>query len=194
MRLDVFDIWYQTYPEDIAASAPDDVWIAGQQQDVGFGVVWHFDGTRCRTMLSPPDHEYGSIDGVVPLGPNDAWVAVGAGEVQPDAQILHWNGSRWQDRTPAVQGEAGFELIGATSPTSVWAIVYAQTETYLVMRSTWNGWTQVNVPNVCSSGRHSEWHDVEVGPRDAYLTGACVKDNEKYLLTLHWNGSTWTRV
>lgn len=131
-----FDVWQQTYPTQVTATAPDDVWISGQQQDVGFGVIWHFDGRQWRDVLSPPDTEHGGISRVMPLGPDDAWVAAGGIDQSALTEILHWNGSGWQDHSPPAGPGSTFDLIGATSPTSVWAIVHDDPETYVVQ---WDG-------------------------------------------------------
>lgn len=89
---------------DVEAEASNDVWIVGDWIDVGArpGLLLHWDGsTLAQTLLpivSGVGHQF--FNAVAASGPNDVWVAGGAGTVAtlPGSSVpvlFHFDGANW---------------------------------------------------------------------------------------------------
>jgi hypothetical protein len=81
-------------PDDVSAVSADDIWaLAGS-------VALHWNGQTWAAIKIPvaakkPAESFGSL---AAAGPRSAWVLRTIGATRPgtDAEVLHWNGTRWQ--------------------------------------------------------------------------------------------------
>ncbi len=71
----------------------------------------------------------------------DAWAAGEGGPALYGPQIENWNGSTWENLTPAGLTTGQIEALGMSSPNNVWAAAYSNTDSYALR---WNGheWTE----------------------------------------------------
>jgi hypothetical protein len=102
----------------VVAIAPNDVWMAGNQNNFGSPITLteHWDGTKWTIVPSPFDHipdspnsiADGSLVSVTARGSNDVWAA-GFSFTFTDgdpygiyhALLIHWDGTRWTEDTTA---------------------------------------------------------------------------------------------
>lgn len=110
----------------VDAVSADDVWAVGAGP--GSATLLHWNGRMWIQLPSPTDRDRGLdlLYGVAAVSTDDVWAVGGYGERTPpeQAQILHWNGSRWRPvRTPS-PGLTGNLLFGVsgTRPDDAWAV------------------------------------------------------------------------
>ncbi|MFI5912070.1 RNA polymerase sigma factor [Dactylosporangium sp. NPDC051541] len=94
---------------DIAATAADDLWVAGDRQVAGRWLPFasHWDGTRW-TTAALPDIGPGTIESVLTLAHDDVWLLGTAGREWVHGEgrslALHWDGRAWTDVSPDTPG------------------------------------------------------------------------------------------
>jgi hypothetical protein len=117
-----------TWLEDVAYLAPDDIWAVGRTYGLGTPGDWnqytyaiHYDGSSWSPVPTPspnPVQEltYCSLNAVAALAPNDVWAAgtrlaqdTGAGYVGTHNLVLHWNGSSWQQMNAPIPPSFGLQ-------------------------------------------------------------------------------------
>jgi hypothetical protein len=160
----------------VSGVSPTNAWAVGTDCapdcDTTSALLLHWNGRAWSRVATPIKGTSGSLAGVSADSATDAWAAGSA--------VLHWNGSIWAfAKRPATGGAA---RLSAVSPTDVWT---SGSEV-----SHWNGtaWTTPAFPDLGSSyllmsisGRSA---------KDAWAVGYAGTKT----LTLHWNGTTLTRV
>lgn len=154
----------------VDAVAPDDVWAAGFQLDVGpyvrHPLLMHWDGARW-SVTAAPDLAGTDVylSSIAVRGRHDVW-AVGhrcAGACAPVLRsrpvVLRWNGSRWRvARSPSIRAwDSSFEDVVPRSPTNAWAVGTLQRKRLsdpLPLVEHWNGrsWHRAPVPVSGSKG------------------------------------------
>jgi hypothetical protein len=124
----------------------------------------------------------GELAAVAARSPTDAW-AVGGTVVE------HWNGAVWKVVAPPIVG--GLSDVATVSKSDVWAVgSYGEPDKPLIAH--WNGhsWTLIEAPR----GVHSSLSGVAaLSAHDVWAVGG-GGTAENPALTLHWNGTRWTKI
>jgi hypothetical protein len=110
-------------------SGPDDVWIAGgQTQTTTQGEIVHYDGKDWSVSYTLTS---GNLQNIWGSGPSDVW----ATDVGPPAQLVHWNGKAWTEKSDGGRALGG---MWGTGPDDVWFTGYPFAH--------WDGKTFTDVP------------------------------------------------
>ncbi|HYO48515.1 MAG TPA: PQQ-dependent sugar dehydrogenase [Chloroflexia bacterium] len=186
----------------ISALAPDDIWAVGWHADGT--LIQHWDGTQWTIVPSAYDtnNPNNVLHSVTAIAPDDVW---SAGYIMggPQTRTLteHWDGAQWQ---PVVSPNVGSGInqlrsIDASSSLNVWAVGhYVETTTVRPLILRWQGtqWDVVPAPDF-GEGTEARLLSVEViSDSDAWAVGnfKATPSGNAETLTLHWNGSAWSRV
>jgi len=130
----------------VAASAPDDAWLAGNvaQPNDTQHVLAHWNGTSWKlatapclegtavAACNPEGTDLNELTGLTVLSPADAWASGSEGNVNDQnfhiPYVLHWNGSTWSlTKTPNLGGEGSLlNAISAVSASDIWAVGQTQ--------------------------------------------------------------------
>jgi len=163
-----------------------------------------------RAHVSPdspnPSSTTNVLQAVSASSANDVW-AVGEYETSGEAYdtlILHWNGSVWSEVPSPDPSSTDNDLdaVRAVSSTNAWAVgdyvndATHATETLILH---WNGtvWSMHASPNPSSVFNSLEGVNVSsTSPRSGWAVGAYdnVQAGIEETLTIHWNGTKWSRV
>jgi hypothetical protein len=161
------------------------------------GVAMRYDGANWAFVPVPQPAADVVLSSVSAPGATDAW-AVGSDGAQSGFYsgtrplALHWDGSTWTVRSPALSVRSMFAAVSAPSAGSVWAVGRIGTDS-LVEHWAGSTWTRVSVPDpdpaqprlVDSLTAVSARTTGEVWAAGTGATGP---------FSLHRNGSTWTVV
>jgi hypothetical protein len=135
-----------------------------------------------------------SFEDVIAFAPDDAWVVGGSysSQTQVSSQLIeHWDGGSWTVVDADVPGATGLLSISGTSPSDIWAVGNAGTQTLI---EHWDGiaWARVPSPTPEASGTLSSvW---AVSANDAWAVGLSTTPDNFLPLVLHWDGASWTVV
>jgi hypothetical protein len=197
----------------VSARTSTDTWAVGtfQGQNDDDGLVMlaeHWNGTAWSQVPTPNVVRFNEkLNAVSASAPNDAW-AVGStnmtGFAHTDPITAHWNGQSWTIvPTPATTGGSKSILFGVANlgGGNVWAVGRSEANRALIEH--WNGsaWTIVPapVPTVPAGNTFVGTTLTGISARSAndiwavgYTQGAQGTNANKFTLTMHWNGSTWT--
>jgi hypothetical protein len=130
----------------IAASAPDDAWLAGNvsQPNATAHLLAHWNGSSWAlatapclegtavATCNPEGTDLNELTGLTVLSPTDAWASGSEGNVNDEnfhiPYVLHWNGTAWSlVKTPNLGGEGSLlNAIGAVSASDIWAVGQTQ--------------------------------------------------------------------
>jgi hypothetical protein len=133
-------------PTAIAASAPDNAWLAGNmsQPNATQHLLAHWNGTSWKLATAPclegtataacdPEGtDLNELTGLTVLSPTDAWASGSEGNVSDEnfhiPYVLHWNGTAWSlTKTPNRGGEGSLlNAISAVSASDIWAVGQTQ--------------------------------------------------------------------
>ncbi|MGI5865047.1 MAG: hypothetical protein ACOX6T_23750 [Myxococcales bacterium] len=153
----------------IWASAPDDVWVAGDS-----GTLLHWDGERWARFPNPLWRGEARIVSVWGSGPSDIWAAaVGEG-----AALLRWDGRRWVDAKLNDPSAPTGRVVWATGPADVWLAG----EGGALHHFDDAGWRRV--PNPMDGGLHNINAFWGAAPDDVWAVGDAGA-------IIHWNGEAW---
>jgi hypothetical protein len=177
-------------------------------------LVLHWDGADWSVVDSPsPGDVYNILNGVSALSPTDAW-AVGytqdrlyGGHIR--SLILHWDGAAWSEvhvRLPKDQSNS-LNAVHAIASDDVWAvgsIAKPGPHGGATLALHWDGstWQTVPSPNeydpLNGSNDNYLWSVDAASSSDVWSVGNFGDfDNafgDNSTLSLHWNGSRWTKV
>ncbi|HEY1331094.1 MAG TPA: carboxypeptidase-like regulatory domain-containing protein [Actinomycetota bacterium] len=143
------------------------------------------------------------LRGVVSFGPSDVWAVGAAGAPQDRTLAEHWNGSSFSvvpspnraDRANTLEDVAG------VSSNDLWAVGHSDvtnTGAASTLAEHWDGtaWRIVPTPNAAGGSTHNSLTGVAaVATDDAWAVGTASTFRPGLLaITLHWDGSTWTKV
>jgi hypothetical protein len=133
-------------PTAIAASGPDDVWLAGNvsQPNATQHLLAHWNGTSwalstapclegtATATCDPEGVDLNELTGLTVLSPTDAWASGSEGNVNDEnfhiPYVLHWNGTTWSLVTTPNKGSEGSLLngISSVSASDIWAVGQTQ--------------------------------------------------------------------
>jgi hypothetical protein len=182
----------------IAVAAPNDVWAVGvgnsRSSESGKVLVARWNGSAWKRVKTPSTHRAGSeLIGVDVVTTNDVWAVGGAGK---STLVEHWDGSKWRV-VPSPNGSSGSSVLSAVTALSandVWAVGSTESGT---LTEHWNGtsWSVVPSPN----GDLPESYLGGVAgfsANDVWAVGASYDpiSGSGPTLSLHWDGSSWTRM
>lgn len=197
----------------VTARTSTDAWAVGDFQGANDddGLVMlaeHWNGTAWSALPMPNVFRFDEkLNAVSASAADDAW-AVGSqnmtGFAHTDPIAAHWNGQAWSIvPTPATTGGSKSILFGVAdlSANNVWAVGRSEANRALIEH--WNGtaWTIVPapVPAVPAGNTFVGTTLTGISARSAndiwavgYTAGAQGTNSNKFTLTMHWNGSTWT--
>lgn len=137
------------------------------------------------------------LESVSATSPTDAW-SVGYRDDGAEALTLHWDGQSWSP----VPNSVSAKLLGvsALSPTDAWAVgAFSAPRSHTVQTLVlhWDGSTWTRVPSPNSTARINQLEGVSaVSANDVWAVGDFGNPGHPAFqaLTLHWNGSSWSRV
>jgi hypothetical protein len=200
------------YLHDVDALAPDDIWAVGQYYDeTNFtpdtALTMHWDGVQWN-IIPTPEGAFGAsltLYGVSALTPTDVWAV---GESVPGSQsgepsayqpvAMHWDGIQWTIiDTPQQSGGLLLNDVVALAPNNVWA-VGANDGFHSTIAMNWDGtaWSIVPTPNGGGFSDDNVLTSIAaVSANDIWAVGYIYpKGGTPTTLSIHWNGSNWTRV
>jgi hypothetical protein len=169
-----------------ASPAPaNNVWVGGlDNATIGTTVVYRWNGARWAKIPVPAQT---SLQGVAVLAWNNVWAFGSSGSV--DAQVFHWNGSRWQY---FISSSVNFlpQGISASAANNVWVAGVANSGSKEVaVAYRWNGtaWHGVSMPHpVVASGPSV----TAVSPSNVWIGDVGSTTPQ----ALHWDGTAWHTV
>lgn len=185
---------------DVAAIAPNDVWIAGTYNVPGNSrsQLLHWNGTAW-SHTSLPDIQGGSfLFSIDAISANDIWAVGGqAGSPTDPPYTIHYNGSTWteiQAANPGTYSNRFYGLDGIAS-NDVWA-VGRQGNSYgdfHAMAQHWNGssWTNSPLPPDVLTPIGDLESVTMISSDDVWALGSTVTGE---LLMIHWDGTSWSEV
>jgi hypothetical protein len=204
-------------PTDAWAVGATQLYTQGQLQAT---LVEHWDGTRWGVVPSPnasnvptTGQNANVLNAVDAISAQNVW-AVGytgiAGFGGSASLVEHWNGSSWtvvsspNGVLPSYNFYNVLLGVGGSSATDVWAVGW---NGYLLQPSLqrptiqhWNGtsWSLNIVPPIGNNAQNIVIQSVTArAANDAWATGYYSDQADApitHALTLHWNGTAWTRV
>jgi hypothetical protein len=197
----------------VSAVSPTDAWAVGYYPNSTCGLavtlILHWNGTAWSRVKSPdPGAACNWLSGVSAVSATDAWAAGQSCKFAVNtcqSLIVHWNGTAWSkvpSPTPGSGKFAPLAAVSADSPADAWAVgLYCPTascSTEKTLTLHWNGsaWSKLPSPNP-ASGNYSLRGDSAGSPADAWAVGSyCTTSTCATMetLTLHWNGTAWSKV
>jgi hypothetical protein len=186
--------------DDIAFVSPSEAWAVGENGP-GRVVIVRWDGVAWRHVGLPA--ELGAdrgLYGVSALSANDVW-AVGRSSGGSDVTtlVMRWDGSAWSvvpSPSPS-RYLSVLEDVAAVGPSDVWAVGYSvRGGRYRTLVEHWDGttWSVVKSPDVAGADA-TLMGVVAVGPGDVWAVGwSGTASDQTQGLTLHWDGTSWSRV
>ncbi len=193
----------------LSASRATDVWaVGGKIRPVSpyraktFAMHWNGGSWSVVATPNPSHSAKNRLDDVAAIGPHDAW-AVGYRFAGGHYRTLveHWDGSSWTVVPSPNVGTRDTELRGihAVSPTNIWAVGHfsSSSSTWRNLIEHWNGtkWSVVRSPSPTPGDTSLDAID-GISPTDIWAVGFGFSsgDLSEETITLHYNGTSWTRV
>jgi hypothetical protein len=175
----------------VAATASDDVWAAGEYDDVGAQcpqptLIEHWNGKHWTVVSSPNPLPCNNLFGGAAISADDAW-AVGQtfDDVTAMPLALHWDGTSWIEQDQGLPDHGiGFDSISADAPNDVWAVGD------IIAR--WNGSTWEVLGTLPQNG--TTRGIAAIAPDDVWVVGTQLVGRRALTLTEHWDGTSWTIV
>jgi hypothetical protein len=182
----------------VAAVTANDIWAVGFVSPSGQGqsLLLHWDGLSWSRVTAPTGGTYSGLSGVVALAADDVW-AVGFSGF--GTHTLHWDGTAWTiipSPNPAT-GTGILQAVAAVAPNDVWAVGYSfeNPDLHHSLTLHWNGTTWAIVPSPDPADHYNELNAVTASaPNDVWAIGQALPyvPGQYEVLSLHWDGSTWT--
>lgn len=179
---------------DVAAVAPDDVWMIGWRSSAGTNrpVVLHYDGSRLRVVSVPlPPRRENALWDIGASAGDDIWLSgdsSSASALRP--LLLHWNGEDWRWLAAATNRQAPNAkafAVTANGPADAW-LVGRQSPRRFAWQGLiehWNGraWRIVSGPARSGESVSTTFVAVAaVASDDVWAGGAGIG---------HWDGRAW---
>lgn len=187
----------------VAGTSPRNVWAVGdliENASTGAeaGFIDHWNGKHWERMVIPARYGRFSIDHVVAISWNDAWVSGVSGSLTQFFE--HWNGKNWSFVPSATVEEATTPQSGlalaAVSPRDIWAVgqnynYNAPNAQWVPLIEHWNGRMWSVVPHHDTQ----QTDDTSGGLVSIAVVSAhniwAVGGNESAIAE-HWNGKGWS--
>jgi hypothetical protein len=154
-------------------------------------------------VVPSPTSDSGSskLLGVAAVSASEVWAVGSRGNKTLTAR---WDGTRFRVvSSPNPRDRAGvLEDVAGTGPANVWAVGHSDSIDFVGSRTLivrWNGstWSRVPSPNLGAIEDENVLSGVAViAANDAWAVGwyRNIDPASARAVTLHWNGSTWTRI
>jgi hypothetical protein len=167
------------------AAAGGKAWIITQGASYG---ILGWDGTR----WTQQQVSAASLADISADSATDAWAAgVSASGYGP--LVLHWNGTSWQDESPANQA-LYLDHVAASGPRDVWAtgVALRPDGTGLMAADHWNGtsWTEYPIPALPGMSRYDSPLGLTVD-RSGNPWVAAYSNRADRTAYFHWSGAAW---
>jgi hypothetical protein len=166
----------------VSAISPSNVWAVGGQGVTNTRpLVEHWNGAAWKVVSAPGS---GALTSVKAVSATNVW-AVGADLVE------HYNGTGWTMASAPITSMTNLTQINRISGTThLWA-VGTDTATGTPVAISFNGsaWSAHNPPGVGQLGGVAA-----LAAGDVWASGSTPNGNSTTNFTVHWNGSTWSRV
>src|SRR5262245_5783987 len=195
---------------DVAAISATDAWAVGYSSSAT--LTMHWDGAAWQIVSSPnPGTTNNFLYGVTARASNDVW-AVGrraSSGSYPGTLTMRWDGTRWNVVASPNQASASgqpvtneLHAVSSAAANDVWAVGTSGAQTLALH---WNGsnWSVLSSPNVADRQNFLSGV-VALATNDVWAVGYAqtvvtdpTGEYEQYfptILTLHWNGASWTIV
>ena len=179
----------------VSADSATDAWAAGYYCKSGCTstpvyrpLILHWNGSTWSQAATPAGTSSQLLNGIEAVSATGAW-AVGYTQATGSTLILNWNGTTWSQSSSPNAGPLSQTAFG--SPTDGWAVGGA-------FPLHWNGstWSQAAFPApglgpdaASADGTNDVW---AVG---SYCSGSgCTSSPNIFrTVTMHWNGTSWSR-
>lgn len=198
----------------VSATSSTDAWAVGYSCPttnctVQHTLILHWNGSAWSTVASSgASADTDSLDGVKATSAKAAWAvgyycAAQCNSISPQSRtlVLRWNGKAWSKvASPDPSGDNVLDAVTATSSTSAWAVGEycgnpCGVQHTLILR--WNGkaWSKIKSPSPDSAGTGTYLYGVtSPSPTDAWADGYYCTSSLCHTVTLHWNGTTWSKI
>lgn len=160
----------------VTCVAHNNCWAVGAARSFNFwnGSTWTEQTTTVSTL---PNVRYNSVYCVAS---NDCWAV---GNTSGGDVFVHWNGTNWTRDASAPTPAANLNSVWCTATNNCWAFGASRTAVRW-NGSAWSDFPITSLPNVT-------YNDVTcVNANDCWAVG----NNSGGSVTVHWDGSAWTRV
>jgi hypothetical protein len=177
----------------VDADGPNDIWAVGHYNTMGgdhLSFTEHWDGVSWSIVPSPnPSASNNFLDGVLVLGPNDAWATGRAGS--DHALTMHWDGTAWSSE-PVESGE--LSAVDASSGSGVWA-AGVSLRLGMAVSAHWNGasWNPVNTADL-GTGVRSAFYGLRTDPLGTWGVGRINVGDVQQPLVEHVQGAGWAVI
>ncbi|MFC9912706.1 hypothetical protein [Streptomyces sp. NPDC127197] len=168
----------------VAASGPNDVWVAGTYNDA-------LGSTTSSARI--PDHLAGLVGDRLRSG---AALPATASPIV----LQHWNGTRWTRFTRPAPAEGWIRFVArltSMGPDSVWLTTLdwnPATNEYAGQLEHWDGdtWRKTALPPAPDGSRVEPWAITGTGPDDVWVTARADNNGTATPLLYHFDGRRWT--
>ncbi|GAA2389329.1 hypothetical protein [Streptomyces coeruleofuscus] len=172
----------------VAASGPDDVWVAGTYTDVEIAADSSArlpDRLADRLSDAPADRSRGGAARPATAGP---------------IVLQHWDGTRWKRVQRPAPAEGWIRFVGELTSLgrdSVWLTTVdwnPVTGAYAGKLEQWDGrtWRQTALPPSPDGSPVEPWDITGTGPDDVWVTAQAGSDGTATPLLYHFDGRRWT--
>jgi hypothetical protein len=189
----------------VSATSASNAWAVGSWYDNGIDKTFtvHWNGTKWSRVNSPnpgPSDNYAVLNAVKATSGTNAWAV---GQIATGSLILHWDGTRWSKVTTANYEDV--YGVGGVSASDAWAVSQRYSKSIQSFRTLivhWSGtsWSKVASPSVSAAQYNVLTAVSTASSANAWavgsygLAGNCYDFTDCHTLTLHWNGSAWSKV
>ncbi len=201
-------------PQQVMASAADNVWILGLNRTGGRTELFRFDGSSWRAVPMPPGQWGSNLSEVV--GPAGAWLAGGGCQSRSwpwncSSTLAQWTGTRWITYhlpilvTGLAAGLGPLAAVGGH--TWVLGVTGIRPKTknghpadgigrLVIYQQSASGWQQVMAPVAAVGGTNASGNpQITAGPAGRAWILLPARATGKQQGTLYyWNGESWTKI
>jgi hypothetical protein len=188
--------------ESVAAVDDSDVWAVGYYFDFAqtpdHTLTLHWDGTAWTHVPSPNPVAGSYLADVVALAPDNVWAAGYQFTSTARTLVMRWDGIQWTVIPTPNQGPSTNELraIAAVAPDDIWAAGNTP-GSHNTVTMHWDGTAWTVVPSLANDfANYYVIRDmVAISTNDIWIVGYWYPESGSHrTFTLHWNGTSWTRI
>ena len=190
-------------PDQVMASAADNVWILGLNRVGGQPEIFRFDGVSWRPVALPPGRWDNSLAAVV--APADGWLTEGGCQARKwpwdcASTLAQWTGRRWRATHLSIL-VTGLAQVGS----HVWVTGVTGTRPpsggegsghVVLLQQSASGWQRIAGPAETVSGRSCQTlPQLEAGTDGtAWIMCAGPRHGQAQGTLYHWSGGHWTPI